>query len=49
LYGPGGTGLGACFDDVYEMNPRTFKPFQLKLLPIVYPVYLFCKCPWLLV
>lgn len=22
LEGPGGSGLGACFDDVYEMNPR---------------------------
>jgi hypothetical protein len=24
LQGPGGSGLGACFDDVYEMNPRMF-------------------------
>lgn len=22
LEGPEGSGLGACFDDVYEMNPR---------------------------
>jgi len=22
LEGPGGSGLGACFDDVYDMNPR---------------------------
>jgi hypothetical protein len=22
LVGPGGSGLGACFDDVFEMNPR---------------------------
>jgi hypothetical protein len=24
LEGPGGIGLGACFDDVYEMNPRRY-------------------------
>jgi hypothetical protein len=24
LQGPGGSGLGACFDDVYTMNPRKF-------------------------
>jgi hypothetical protein len=29
LYGPGGIGLGACFDDVYEMNPRMFKPLPI--------------------
>jgi hypothetical protein len=24
LEGPGGSGMGACFDDVYNMNPRTY-------------------------
>jgi len=24
LEGPGGSGMGACFDDVYCMNPRMF-------------------------
>jgi hypothetical protein len=25
--GPGGSGLGACFDDVFEMNPREYGGF----------------------
>lgn len=25
LYGPGGIGLGACFDDIYDVNPRMFE------------------------
>ena len=29
LNGPGGSGWGACFDDVYNMNPRG----SLSLLP----------------
>ncbi len=29
LYGPGGIGLGACFDDAYDMNPRMLKDFQV--------------------
>jgi hypothetical protein len=24
LEGPGGSGMGACFDDAYSMNPRRF-------------------------
>jgi hypothetical protein len=27
--GPGGIGVGAYFDDVYEMNPRMFDPIPI--------------------
>jgi len=31
LDGPGGSGMGACFDDVYNMNPREFGELFLSL------------------
>lgn len=36
LEGPGGTGLGACFDDVYEMNPRRSLLFLSRYLCSVF-------------
>lgn len=29
LNGPGGSGYGACFDDVYHMNPRKLLSIRL--------------------
>lgn len=32
LEGPGGTGMGACFDDAYHMNPRKCKCFPFWVI-----------------
>jgi hypothetical protein len=34
LVGPGGSGLGACFDDVFEMNPREWVLWFLFFCPL---------------
>lgn len=33
LYGPGGIGLGACFDDIYDVNPRMFRIVTFFAVP----------------
>lgn len=30
LWGPGGSGYGACFDDAYAMNPRKWFLFWVS-------------------
>jgi hypothetical protein len=35
--GPGGIGLGACFDDVYEMNPRMFERLPVRRSLVSFP------------
>jgi hypothetical protein len=37
LNGPGGSGLGACFDDVYEMNPRELWQLPLSRFALLLP------------
>jgi hypothetical protein len=43
IQGPDGSGLGSCFDDVYEMNPRRF--LLSILLCLVFETALSVLCP----
>jgi hypothetical protein len=40
LMGPGDSGLGACFDDAYNMNPRRILPFSYNPLPVFLEPYI---------
>jgi hypothetical protein len=46
LYGPGGIGLGACFDDAYEMNPRMLRESQAYPNIFLFPHLTFHNLPW---